>query len=94
MSIAQSAICRTWQPARCVILFFLSRAVYATPMLKSSTGTKGRCPRSTASRYVTIFRATAVVARLVFPFCLAFSYTKASSWLFFGASLAVSTRTC
>ena len=23
MSIAQSAICRTWQPARCVICFFL-----------------------------------------------------------------------
>ena len=24
MSIAQSAICRTWQPARCVIWFFLA----------------------------------------------------------------------
>jgi hypothetical protein len=93
MSIAQSAICRTWQPARCVICFVLYWAVYATAMLKFSTGTNGRCARSTASRYVTIFRATAIVARFVFPFCFAFSYTKASSWLCFGASFAASTRT-
>lgn len=75
------------------VVFSLEGAVYATAVLKFSIGTNGRCPRSTASRYVTILRATAMVARFVFPFCLAFSYTKESSWLFLGASLAASTRT-
>src|ERR1035438_3808219 len=36
-------------------------------------GTKSRWPRSTASRYATIFRATASVARLALPFCFSVS---------------------
>ena|ERR1700692_2585340 len=45
-------------------------SVYAAAVLRSSAGTKFLCCRSTASRYATIFRATASVARLLFPFCL------------------------
>ena len=37
------------------------------PRSESAKGTKSRCPRSTASRYATIFRATASVARLALP---------------------------
>ena len=74
LSFAQSAIRRTWQPARCVIPFFSQwPAVYAAAVLWSSAGTNARCSRSTASKYVTIFRATASVARLECPFCFSFS---------------------
>src|SRR5271168_813730 len=45
-------------------------SIYAAAVLRSSAGTKSLCCRSTASRYSTIFRATASVARLLFPFCL------------------------
>ena len=46
---------------------------YAAVVLRSSAGTKSLCCRSTASKYATIFRATASVARLLFPFCLSWS---------------------
>ena len=62
----------TWQPAPCGILMF-SGSVYAAVRLCSSAGTKLRAPRSTASRYDTIFRATASVARFAFPFCFSVS---------------------
>jgi hypothetical protein len=42
---------------------------YAAEILRSSAGVKSLCCRSTASRYATIFRATASVALLAFPFC-------------------------
>ena len=61
---------RTWQSARCVILSFFrpeGRGFYAATLWESGKGTKSRRPRSTASRYATIFRATASVARLAFP---------------------------
>jgi hypothetical protein len=51
----------------------------AAGVLRSSAGTKSRCCRSTASRYATIFRATASVARFPFPFCFSFSWITASS---------------
>jgi hypothetical protein len=50
-----------------------SGSVYAAAVLRSSAGTKSLSCRSTASRYATIFRATASVARLLFPFCLSAS---------------------
>jgi hypothetical protein len=40
-----------------------------------------------------IFRATASVARLAFPFCFSVSYTRARSWSCLGASFAASTST-
>jgi hypothetical protein len=43
------AVCALCDP------FSLQWAVYATAVLKFSTGTNGRCARSTASRYVTMF---------------------------------------
>jgi len=72
ISFAQSATCGTWQPARCVILLF-SYGPQATAAPCFSEATKSRCARSTASRYATILRATASVARLAFPFCFSFS---------------------
>jgi hypothetical protein len=47
----------------------LFRQYYAAAVLRSSAGVKSLCCRSTASRYATIFRATASVARFPFPFC-------------------------
>ena len=41
--------------ALCDLVFSTRWAVWATPVLRSSTGTNGRCPRPTASEYVTIF---------------------------------------
>src|SRR5437773_5203231 len=49
------------------------RGFKAAALWESAKGTKSRCPRSTASRYATIFRATANVARLAFPFCFSLS---------------------
>ena len=46
-----------------------------------------------AIKYATSFRATARVARLAFPFCLAWSYSCASAGLSRGAILAASTST-
>ena len=69
ISFAQSATCRTWQSAHFVHPVYFGR-IYAAEVLRSSAGTKSLCCRSTASRYATIFRATARVARLLFPFCL------------------------
>ena len=46
---------------------------YATALLNSSAGLKGRRSRSTASKYATNLRATANVARLELPFCFSFS---------------------
>ena len=61
--------------AVCAFLFilFISAVFYAAVVLRSSAGTKSLCCRSTASKYATIFRATASVARLLFPFCLSWS---------------------
>ncbi len=69
ISFAQSAICRTWQSAHFIHPVCFG-GTYAAAVLRSSAGTKSLCCRSTASRYATIFRATASVARLLFPFCL------------------------
>jgi hypothetical protein len=52
---------------------FFRQYFYAAEVLRSSAGTKSLCCRSTASKYATIFRATASVARLLFPFCLSWS---------------------
>jgi len=49
------------------------RGFYAATLWESGKATKSRRPRSTASRYGTIFRATASVARLAFPFCFSLS---------------------
>src|SRR5258708_10646459 len=62
ISVAQSANGRTWQSARCGILFFAVGDFYAAALLRAPAGTNSRCPRSTASRYPTIFQATASVA--------------------------------
>jgi hypothetical protein len=72
ISFAQSATCRTWQSAHFVHPVDFG-SIYAAVVLRSSAGTKSLCCRSTASRYETIFRATASVARLLFPFCLSWS---------------------
>ena len=53
----------------CDLDFPFVAVFYAAAPLNSGAGTKSRCSRSTASRYVRIFRATASVARLAFPFC-------------------------
>jgi hypothetical protein len=68
ISFAQSATCRTWQSAHCVHPVYFD-SISAAAVLRSSAGTKALCCRSTASRYATIFRATASVARFPFPFC-------------------------
>src|SRR5207247_9436108 len=49
---AQSAVGRTWQSARCVILilFFFRCGFYAAVLLNSRIGTKSRFSRSTASK--------------------------------------------
>src|SRR3982074_1667020 len=67
ISFAQSATCRTWQSAHFVHPIDFG-SIYAAVVLRSSAGTKSLCCRSTASKYATIFRATASVARLLFPF--------------------------
>ena len=54
-------------------LCFISAVFHAAAVLRSSAGTNSLCCRSTASRYATIFRATAIVARLAFPFCFSLS---------------------
>src|SRR6266702_275949 len=72
ISFAQSAIGRTWQSAHFVHPVSFG-GIYAAAVLRSSAGVKSLCCRSTASRYATIFRATASVARLPFPFCLSLS---------------------
>ena len=54
-------------------ILFLSAVAYAAAVLRSSAGVKSLCCRSTASRYATIFRATASVARFPFPFCFSLS---------------------
>jgi len=69
ISFAQSANGRTWQSAHFVHPVYFG-SIYAAAVLRSSAGVKSLCCRSTASRYATIFRATASVARLPFPFCL------------------------
>jgi hypothetical protein len=68
ISFAQSAIGRTWQSAHFVHPVDFG-SIYAAAVLRSSAGTKSLCCRSTASRYATIFLATASVARFPFPFC-------------------------
>src|SRR5216683_1703451 len=72
ISFAQSATCRTWQSAHFVHPVYFG-SIYAAGVLRSSAGTKSLCCRSTASKYATIFRATASVARFPFPFCLSLS---------------------
>jgi hypothetical protein len=72
ISFAQSATCRTWQSAHFVHPIDFG-SIYAAVVLRSSAGTKSLCCRSTASKYATIFRATASVARLLFPFCVSWS---------------------
>jgi hypothetical protein len=69
ISFAQSAKCRTWQSAHGSSRLF-SSSLQAAAVLRSSAGIKSLCSRSTASRYATIFRATASVARLPFSFLL------------------------
>src|SRR5260370_152211 len=69
------------------------RTRYAAVRFLFSTTRKPFCRRSTATRYATIFRATASVARLALPFCFSCSYTIASSGLFRGAIFAASIRT-
>jgi hypothetical protein len=84
----------TWQPARFTILRFSFRCgFYAAMPARPRTGSKSRCSRSTTMRYATNLRATASVAQLAFPFCRAFSYTKARSGFRLGANFAASTRT-
>jgi hypothetical protein len=84
----------TWQSARFRILRFSFRCgFYAAIPASSRTGSKSLCSRSTAMRYATNLRATASVAQLAFPFCRAFSYTKARSGFRLGANFAASTRT-
>jgi len=76
ISFAQSANSGTWQPAyRTILMFFIPQAAFyaAAVRLRSSADTKSRCCRSTASKYATILRATASVARLRFPFCISLS---------------------
>ena len=68
ISFAQSATCRIWQSALCSSRF-IWKQFYAAPVRRSSPDMKSRCCRSTASRYETIFRATASVARFPLPFC-------------------------
>jgi hypothetical protein len=72
ISFAQSATCRTWQSAHGSSCLF-SGSLQAAALLRSSAGIKSLCCRSTASRYATIFRATASVARFPFPFCFSLS---------------------
>jgi hypothetical protein len=69
---AQSAKCRTWQSAHFVHPVDFG-SIYPAAVLRSSAGVKSLCCRSTASRYATIFRATASVARFPFPFCFSLS---------------------
>jgi len=84
----------TWQSARFRILRFSFRCGFYAAMLASPrTGSKSRCSRSTTMRYATSLRARASVAQLAFPFCRAFSYTKARSGFRLGADFAASTRT-
>jgi hypothetical protein len=71
-SFAQSATCRTWQSAHFLHPVDFGTS-YAAAVLRSSAGTKSLCCRSTASRYATIFRATASVARFPFPLCFSWS---------------------
>ena len=73
-----------------ILLYFRTR--YAALRFLFSTTRKPFCRRSTATRYATIFRATASVARLALPFCFSCSYTIASSGLFRGAIFAASIR--
>ncbi len=68
-SFAQSANGGIWQSAHGSSCF-IRRQFYAVPARRSPAGTKSRCCRFTASRYATIFRATASVARWRFPFCI------------------------
>ena len=72
ISFAQSATCRIWQSALCSSRF-IWKQFYAAPVRRSSPDMKSRCCRSTASRYETIFRATASVARFPLPFCFSLS---------------------
>jgi len=86
----------TWQSARFRILRFSFRCgfvFYAAMPASPRIGSKSRCSRSTTMRYATSLRATASVAQLAFPFCRAFSYTKARSGFRLGANFAASTRT-
>ena len=73
LSITQSAICRTWQPARCVMLSFSVSRGLGYRGAEIFCWHKGALGAIHCSKYVTIFLATAIVARFVFPFSFAFS---------------------
>jgi hypothetical protein len=92
LSFAQSATCRTWQPARCVIPFLdggglscggvMALGRHKRPLL-AIDGEQIR-------HHLSSYRQRRAIRM---PFLFSFSYTEASSWLSFGPSFAASIST-